>query len=702
MPDLTYTSIADPAAFEERLKNTPQAPGVYIWKDSAGKIIYVGKSKSLRDRMRSYFGAPRGLSSKTRRLVAQIAGFDTIVTSSELEALLLEMNLIKQHRPKYNILLKDDKSYPYIKVTLQEAWPRILTTRKVLGDGARYFGPYASAGAVRRLLKQLNQLFAFRPPFDCGDDKFNRHRKLGKPCMYYDIRRCLGPCVPALVSQAEYRTAIEAVCRFLEGKSEQIVRDLRRKMERAAEDLQFERAAYIRDQVRDIEAIMQRQQVLRTVNTDQDVIAFARENGSAVVQVFYIRGGKLIGSEPFALQNTEDENDQHLLTSFLTQFYDSAAQVPPNLLLADYVEEPMIIEEWLSKKGGHKVEIQVPRRGEKRKLIDMAAQNARQKLDEMRLQWLNSEQKAVASLAELRDLLGLPGLPARIECYDISNTQGTNSVGAMVVFEHGEPKKSRYRKFKIKTVEGANDVASIQEVLRRRFSRAAEAAGEDVGPGVQDPRLNPTGEAALDQRPKTKDQNNRSAEVTLPADSEALSSLVLGPSSDDDGVADSDTLQSSALSPQSSDDTWAEMPDLILIDGGAGQLNGAIEVLSGLGFDHIPTAGVVKGVNRDRFDLLLPGASDLIVLGRDSAALRLVQTIDEETDRFAKQYHRSLRTKSALTSTLEEIPGIGPRRRRALLKAFGSLDGIRAATVEELAAVPGMTKKSAEELKGLL
>src|SRR6266508_45320 len=493
MHDHTTTSIGDTIAFEERLKNVPHAPGVYIWKDAHGKILYVGKSKNLRDRMRSYFGAPRGLSSKTRRLVAQIADFDTILTTSELEALLLEMNLIKQHRPKYNILLKDDKSYPYIKVTLQEPWPRVLTTRKVLEDGARYFGPYASAGAVRRLLKQLNQLFAFRPPFDCGDDKFNRHRRLGKPCMYYDIHRCLGPCVPGLIAQADYRAAIESVCRFLEGKTEQLVRDLRRRMERAAESMAFERAAYIRDQIHDIEQIMERQQVLRTVNTDQDVIAFAREDGSAVVQVFYIRGGKLIGSEPFALQNTEDEDDQHLLSSFLTQFYDTAAQVPPNILLADHVEEPMIIEQWLGHKGGHRVEIQVPRRGEKRKLIELAAQNARQKLEEMRLQWLNTEQRAIAGLSEIRDLLGLPGLPARIECYDISNTQGTNSVGAMVVFEHGEPKKSRYRKFKIKTVAGANDVASIQEVLRRRFKRAAEASGEELDLSVQDPRLNPNG-----------------------------------------------------------------------------------------------------------------------------------------------------------------------------------------------------------------
>ena len=680
MSNLERTSVVDRSLFEDRIKNVPIAPGVYLWKDAQGTILYVGKSKVLRDRMRSYLGSQRGLNGKTRRMVGQIADFEIILTTSELEALLLEMNLIKQHRPKYNILLKDDKTYPYIKVTLQEAWPRIFTIRTVLDDGARYFGPYASAGAARRLLKQLNQLFAFRPPYDCKDEKFNRHRKLGKPCMYYDIHRCLGPCVPELVTKEEYRTTIESVCRFLEGKSEQIVRDVRKRMETAAEDMNFERAAYLRDQIRDIEKLTERQTVLRTVATDQDVIAFARENGSAVVQVFYIRGGKLIGSEPFALQNTEDEDDQHLITQFMTQFYDSAAEVPPNILLADHVEEPMIIEQWLSQKGGHKVELQVPRRGDKKSLVDLAAQNARQKLDELRLQWLNSEQKAVASLSELRDLLGLAAMPARIECYDISNTQGTNAVGAMVVFQHGEPKKSRYRKFKIKTVEGANDVASIQEVLRRRFKRASEALGEVASAEF-------SVMSATVPQPSTDDLDPEQRAIDA---AEAVND-------------DLETIQNSKLKTQNSEDeTWAELPDLILIDGGIGQLNGAIEVLKDLHFDHIPTVGVVKGINRDRFDLLQPGAKELIVLARDSAAVRLVRQIDEETDRFAKDYHRILRSKSTFKSTLDDIPGIGPKRKKALLRAFGSLDGIRKATIDELAGAEGMTRKAAEELKALL
>ncbi len=655
MPDLSYTAIADPAAFEERLKHVPQAPGVYLWKDNQSRLLYVGKSKSLRDRMRSYFGAPRGLNARMRRLVTQIADFEIIITQSELEALLLEMNLIKQHRPRYNILLKDDKTYPYIKVTIQDDWPRVIHTRKVEDDGARYFGPYASAGSVYRTLDLLNRLFAFRPAFECKAAKFNRHRRMGRPCLYYDMKRCLGPCVPDLVSQQEYRQAIDAVCRFLEGKSDQIVREIKQEMERAAEELNFERAAYLRDRLKAIEKVSEKQQVLRTVDTDQDVIAFAREDGSAVAQVLFIRGGKLINAEPFALQGTEDASDAELMASFITQFYDKAPNIPPNLLLADHVEEPIIIERWLSQKSGQRVELKVPRRGDKRQLIELASQNARQKLEELRLQWLNSEQRAVAGLSELRDLLDLAELPMRIECYDISNTQGKQSVASMVVFERGEARTSAYRRFKIKNVAGANDVASIREVIERRFQRAAAELGDRENPDEAE-----NGDVA---------DNTDEGESRLPFAAPAK---------------------------------WADLPDLLLIDGGRGQLNAAHEVLQNLGFEHIPVAGVAKGVDRDRFDLVLPDREDLIVLARDSRALQLVRRIDEEAHRFAINYHRKLRSKEGFRSPLEDIPGIGPRRKKALLKTFGSLDAIRNASVEELAAVPGMNRKAAEELKGLL
>ena len=657
MADLTFTSIPDHSTFEDRLKNIPLAPGVYIWKDAGGHILYVGKSKALRDRMRSYFGAPRGLSSKTRRLVQLIADFDYILTSSELEALVLEMNLIKQHRPKYNVLLKDDKSYPYIKITSNETWPRIFTTRKVLDDGARYYGPFASAGSVRQTLKLLNKLFSFRPPYDCSDQKFESHRRAGRPCMYHDIKRCLGPCVPGLTSPEEYGGAIANAGLFLEGRSEQIVGQLRRRMKAASEAMEYERAAYIRDQIQALESVLERQKVLKTAATDQDVIALAREDGSAVVQVFFVRGGKLIGAEPFTLEGTEDTRDGELMAQFLTQFYESAASIPEHILLADHPEEAAIIERFLEQKGGHRVALSVPRKGEKRQLVELATRNATQKLEELRLQWLNTTQRAMGGLSELRDILQLASLPRRIECYDISNTQGTSSVGSMVVFENGEAKKSDYRRFKIKAVEGANDVASIQEVLRRRFRRAQQALGEIVEINhATDP----------DQPPRD-----------LPPPREPPAG-------------------------QEVDEKWIVLPDLILIDGGKGQVNGAAAVLTELGFSNIPVVGAAKGPDRDRFDLQLPRAPQPIVLERHSPALHLVQRIDEEAHRVAITYHRKLRDKGTFNSPLVEIKGIGPKRKKALLKQFGSLDAIRQASVDELAAVQGMTRRAAEELKALL
>ncbi len=641
-------SDATVSALEERLRSVPATPGVYLWKDATGAVLYVGKSKVLRDRMRSYLQSPRGLSAKTRRLVRAIADFDVILTQTELEALLLEMTLIKQHRPRYNVLLKDDKSYPYIKATLNEPWPRIFATRRHVADGARYFGPYASPGAVYRTLDQLNRFFAFRPPGRCTDDKFERHRALGKPCLYHDIRRCLGPCVPSLVDQEEYRAAIAGACRFLEGRTEHVVRDLRQRMQQAAERLEFERAAYLRDRIQDIERVSEAQRVLRTVDTDQDVIALAREADSAVVQVFYIRGGKLIGAEPFSLQNTEDAADAQVLSSFVTQFYESAAEVPPHVLLAEHVEEPMIIEQWLSQRRGQRVEIRVPRRGEKRQLVEMATQNARRKLDELRAQWLNSEQRAAGALTELRELLGLAELPLTIECFDISTTQGSHAVGAMVVFEHGVARPARYRKFRIKTVAGMDDVACMREVLARRLRRATPR-GDELPPVAEDDAAAPTTDPPAAQAPP-----------------------------------------------------WAALPDLLLVDGGVGQLNAAVAVARELGLAHLPLASVVKGPDRDRFDLLLPGAAAPLVLRRDSLALGLVQRIDEEADRFARAYHQTLRGKAALRSTLEAIPGIGPARRRALQRHFGSLEAMRNASVDELAAVPGMNRPSAEALKQVL
>ncbi len=417
----------------------------------------------------------------------------------------------------------------------------------------------------------------------------------------------------------------------------------------------YERAGYLRDQISALSSVLEKQKVLKTAATDQDVIAFARENGSAVVQVFFVRGGKLIGAEPFTLEGAEDADNSELLAQFLTQFYELAASIPENILLAEHPEEAAIIESWLEQKGGHRVALTVPRRGEKRDLVELAARNATTKLEELRLQWLNTTQRAIGGLSELRDRLELAGLPRRIECYDISNTQGTNSVGSMVVFEQGEPKKTDYRRFKIKTVEGANDVASLQEVLRRRFRRAQLAEGAPV-----------TVAEAAEAAPLD--------ETTATAVEEA----------------------------KESDATWADLPDLLIIDGGKGQVNGVRAVLEELGFAHIPVVGATKGANRDRFDLQLPGAPTPIVLERSSPALHLVQRIDEEAHRFAITYHRKLRDQNTFKSPITEIPGIGPKRKKALLKHFGSVQAIRSASVEQLAAVEGMTRKAAEELKALL
>jgi len=619
--DLKETSLA------ERLQNVPQAPGVYQWKDAQGNLLYVGKSRNLRERMRSYFGSPRSLSAKTQRLASQITDFEIIVTQNELEALLLEMNLIKAHRPKYNILLKDDKSYPYIKVTLQEEWPRIFPTRKVTDDGSRYFGPYSDAQSVRTTLKFLNRLFAFRPSYGCAEAKFTRHRRLGKPCLSYDLHHCLGPCVPDLVSVADYQQAIKAVCHFLEGKSDQIIRDLRMKMEKAAEELRFEQAAYLRNQIQNIEKVQEKQQVLRIAQTDQDVIAFAREEGSAVVQILFVRGGKLIGSEPFILQGTEDEPDEALLTSFLTQFYADVPEIPKHLLLASHVEEPMLIERWLAQKHGHKVELHVPQRGEKRQLMQLAFQNAQQKLREVRFQWINSNQRATLGLSELQKFLNLTELPQRIECYDVSHTQGQQTVASMVVFIQGKSKPSAYRRFKLKATTGSDDIAALQEVLFRRFRRA------------------------------TKEESAKD---------------------------------------------WESLPDLILIDGGLGQVKGVQATLYEAGFAQIPLVGVAKGPKRDRFDLVLADQPGPQVLARDSQIFQLVRQIDEEAHRFALAYHRKLRGKAALGSPLDAIRGLGPKRKRALLKAFGSLEGVRQASLTELAALPGMTLAVAQEIKAAL
>ncbi|HZQ99717.1 MAG TPA: excinuclease ABC subunit UvrC [Chloroflexota bacterium] len=591
------------AALKTRLSSLPTSPGVYMYKGAAGEILYVGKAINLRNRVRSYF-RPRGQTNKIKQMLAQVVDWEIIVTGSELEALVLECNLIKKHRPKYNVRLRDDKNYPYIKVSMDEEWPRVYITRRIARDGARYFGPFTDSRSVWRTLDLLNKLFPYRTCHIAITGTSPR------PCLQYHIHRCLGPCIGA-ADHDEYLAVMEQVCLFLEGKHEEIVADLRRRMEAAAENMEFERAAFIRDQIRAVEKVTERQRVLDAAMKDQDVIAFARANGDACVEVFFVRGGKLIGREHFLLEGTKDEDAKEIMTSFVTQFYNSAAYVPPEILLQNEVAEAEVIESWLrDKRGGHKVAVTVPRRGKSKKLVDLVATNAGEVLAQMRAKWLADEKKTSSALVELADYLDLEEPPARIECYDISNIQGTSSVGAMVVFENGQPANRAYRRFQIKTVEGANDFASLQEVLRRRFARAGKADDEEG-------------------RKKG----------------------------------------------------WTSLPDLVIIDGGRGQLNAALETMQKLGFERIRTVALAK----QNEEIYTPTAAEPILLPRDSQALYLVQRIRDEAHRFGLTYHRNLRGRRSIRSTLDEIRGIGPKRKAALLKRFGSIKGIREASLEELA-----------------
>jgi excinuclease ABC subunit C len=597
---------------KEQLSSIPAKPGVYLMKDENGKVIYVGKAVNLRNRVRSYFHASANRSPKTHYLRQDIAYLDFIVTASELEALILECNLIKKYQPRYNVRLKDDKRYPYIKITWQEPYPRIYTVRQMQNDGAKYYGPFTATWAVSQTLDLLRKIF---PYLTCkreitGQDK--------RACLYYHIGRCPGPCIGA-VSQEEYRALVSQICRFLEGKSEEIIGDLRAQMMAASERLEFERATTLRDQIVALERIIERQRVVSSALADEDVIAFARQDGDACVQVFFIRRGKLIGREYFVLEGTADEDARQIMTSFVKQFYDKAAYVPSEILLQSDIDEAMIIQSWLRSKRGTKVTLKVPQRGQKKELVQLAAENAAETLAHLRAQWLLDEGKSVEALAELHEHLELAAPPTRIECYDISNIQGRAATGSMVVFVKGVPRKSDYRRFKIRTVEGADDYAMMKEVLRRRFRRLS-----------------------------------------------------------------------------AHDEAWTILPDLLVVDGGKGQLNAALEVMDEYGLrEAVPVVGLAK----EREEVFVPNQSNPILLPRGSQGLFLMQRIRDEAHRFALQYHRRLREKKTLTSTLEEIPDIGPKRRQALLKHFGSLESIREATVEELMAVPGMPRRAAEQVK---
>ncbi len=627
-----------PEHLEATVRNLPALPGCYLFYDKRDDVIYVGKAVNLRSRVRSYFNPNTwAFNPKTARLVKEIARIEFLVRGSELEALIQEAELIKKHRPRYNIRLKDDKRYPYLKVTWQDDFPTVMVTRRIERDGARYYGPYSSAKAVYATRDALRRMFPF---LNC-DRVITGHDT--RACMYYDIKLCSGPCIGA-INRAEYRANIQRLCDFLEGKSEQVMADVRQRMERAANAYQFEKAAEYRDQLKALEHVVEKQRIVSTAGTDQDVIAFARDEGETCVQVLFIRGGKLLGQEYFVLDGAEGEDEQSVLDAFLKRFYDEAAYVPPEVLLPAQVEEANIIESWLRQKRGTAVRIRAPQADSvDADLIELARQNAQEQLATLKAQWREDSVRQEAVLRELQEALDLPRLPVRIECYDISNTQGTAIVGSMVVFVHGVPRKSDYRRFNIKGMAGPNDFESLRQMLRRRFGRwrdAQRTGGEGEGE---------KGEAASSPDPGKKGKG---------------------------------------------DPGWALLPDLVIIDGGKGQLSVAVEVLKEFDLAHIvPVVSLAK----QKEEIFVPGKADSILLPRNAQAFFLVQRIRDEAHRFGITGHRRQREKIGLASQLDALEGVGPVRRRKLLATFGSIEAIRAASVEELSKV--VPKAVAEAIK---
>jgi excinuclease ABC subunit C len=618
--------MAEPL-IEHRLRVTPEKPGVYLMKDAHDKVIYVGKALVLPNRLRSYFGSPNGLPTKIRRMVAQIADFEFIVTDTESEALILENTLIKRYRPYYNARLKDDKTYPYLKIDLNEEFPRIYITRQVARDGARYFGPFATAGSVRQTMDLVKKLFPYRSctKHITGSDP--------RPCLEYFIHRCVAPC-SGYATREEYDEVIQQVILFMEGNTEVVTRDLRRKMTEASLNLEFERAGVLRDQIRSIDKVVEEQQIKvdGDPGTDLDAIAMAQGTNETWVEVFFVRRGKLIGRDRFLMEGTEGESPGLVLGQFAKQFYQSALVIPPTLLLQHELEEDRLIREWLRERRGGVVKLLYPKRGHNKKLLDVVAENASQGLVQQRVKWMNNADVIQQAIAELQEELSLPDLPQRMECYDISHIQGSNVVGSMVVFQDGKPRPGHYRRFQIKTVEGVDDYASMQEMLRRRFKRLATA--------------------------RTRSQR--------------------------DG--------------ETSTDSWAMAPELVLIDGGKGHLSAALEVFLELGLDDIPLASLAK----ENEWLYVPHTPEPIILPRRSQALYLVQRLRDEAHRFAITYHRNLRSKGSLRSSIDMVTGIGPKRKRMLLRRFGSVQAIKEAPLDEIAAVPGLTRSLALRLKQTL
>jgi excinuclease ABC subunit C len=597
---------------EEELKKLPGKPGVYLMHDARDEIIYVGKAVSLKNRVRQYFQSSRNKGLKIEQMVPQIARFEYIVTDSELEALVLECNLIKEYRPKYNTMLKDDKAYPFIQVTVQEAYPRVLFARKMKKDRSRYFGPYTSAGAVKETIELVRKLYHLRAcarklPAEQGKDR---------PCLYYHLRQCEAPC-QGWVAQEDYRKRVEQALGFLNGNFQSVLEDLKGRMMQASEELRFEDAAEYRDLMESVRRIGEHQKITGSSGEDRDVVALAVDRDDAVAQVFFIRDGKLIGREHFYLRVAAGEAKTDVLQSFLKQFYAGTPFIPGELMLPEEVEEQAVLEEWLSRKRGQRVHIRVPKKGTKEKLVELAEHNARIVLDQDRERLKREEGRTIGAVKEIGRWLGMAP-PERIEAYDISNISGFQSVGSMVVYEKGKPRRADYRKFRIRSVEGPNDYASMEEVLSRRFRRGLE---EEKG--------------------------------------------------------------------------FEKLPDLIMMDGGRGQVNVALAVLENLGLD-IPVCGMVKDDSHRTRGLYFH--NEEIPIDHNSEGFHLITRIQDEAHRFAIEYHRLLRSKGQVHSVLDDIPNIGPGRRKELMRHYRSLEEIRQADMEELKSLPSMNERAARSV----
>lgn len=603
---------------QEELRKLPGKPGVYIMHDESDAIIYVGKAISLKNRVRQYFQSSRNKGIKIEQMVTHITRFEYIVTDSELEALVLECNLIKEHRPKYNTMLMDDKEYPFIKVTVDEAFPRIMLARKMVKEKAKYFGPYTSAGAVKDTIELIRKLYFLRScnrklPRDIGKER---------PCLNYHIHQCKAPC-QGYISKEEYGKSVEQVLQFLSGNYDLILKELEGKMQEASENLEFEKAIEYRELLASVQKIAQKQKITDTAGEDRDILAASVEEEDAVVQVFFIRGGRLIGRDHFYLKIAKGDTIREILTSFIKQFYAGTPYIPSELMLQEEIEDGDIIEEWLGKKRGHRVRLKVPKKGTKEKLVELAAKNASLvlKTDKERLK--REEGRTIGAVKELEKLLGLERV-VRMEAYDISNTSGFASVGSMIVYERGKPKRSDYRKFKIKGVTGADDYASMEEMLTRRFTHGLkeQEEGKELG-------------------------------------------------------------------------GFTAFPDLIMMDGGKGQVNVALAVLDKLGLD-IPVCGMVKDDSHRTRGLYYQNVE--IPIDRSSEGFRLITRIQDEAHRFAITFHRQLRSKNQVHSVLDDIPGVGAARRKDLMRHFADIEAIKNATVEELKSLPSMNEKSANDV----